>query len=154
MSNNEQQKSTEETLSEFNTDVNNFLNENKERILCMMAYSVSYDMQPYVASYQKNFNHNVISKYDAKTIYAYNLGLPNFLNVYFIMKKLTDNTTGEHTKQECQDLISKFNRENEHVLAGLSAFFYDVNKLKKIDEQHFGDKESLSEIQSLKIKKA
>lgn len=151
MSSNEQQKSTEETLSEFNSDINNFLNENKERILCMMAYSVSFDMQPYVAGYQRSFNNDVISKYDTKTIYAYNLELPNFLNVYFIMKKSTDNTTGEQTRQECQDLITKFNGQNEHVLAGLSAFFYDINKLKKIDEQHFGDKDSLSEIQLLKI---
>lgn len=151
MSSNEQQKTKEETLSEFNTDINNFLNENKERILCMMAYSVSYDMQPYVASYQKYFNHDIITKYDSKTIYAYNLELPNFLNVYFIMKKSTDNTSGEQTRQECQDLITKFNVQNEHVLAGLSALFYDINTMEKIDEQHFGDKESLSEIQSLKI---
>ena len=55
MSSNGQQKSTKENLSEFNSDINNFLNENKERILCMMAYSVSFDMQPYVASSQKRF---------------------------------------------------------------------------------------------------
>ena len=149
MSSHTEQKPTEETLGEFNSDINNYLNENKGRILCMMAYSVSFDMQPYVASYQKYYNHDIISKYDAKTIYAYNLELPHFLNVYFILKKANDNTADEQTTEKCKELVNKFTRQNEHVLAGLSAFFFDINKQEKIDESHFGDKETLKDIQFL-----
>lgn len=149
MSSHTEQKPTEETLGEFNSDINNYLNENKGRILCMMAYSVSFDMQPYVASYQKYYNHDIISKYDAKTIYAYNLELPHFLNVYFILKKANDNTADEQTTEKCKELVNKFTRQNEHVLAGLSSFFFDINKQEKIDESHFGDKETLKDIQFL-----
>lgn len=149
MSSHTEQRPTEETLGEFNSDINNFLNENKSRILCMMAYSVSFDMQPYVASYQKYFNHDIISKYDAKTIYAYNLELPHFLNVYFILKKGNDNNTDEQTSEICKELVNKFTGQNEHVLAGLSALFFDINKQEKNDEFHFGDKDTLKVIQSL-----
>jgi len=149
MSSHTEQKPTEETLGEFNSNINNYLNENKSRILSMMAYSISFDMQPYVASYQKYFNHDIISKYDAKTIYAYNLELPHFMNVYFILKKANDNTADEQTTEKCKELVNKFTRQNEHVLAGLSAFFFDINKQEKIDEFHFGDKETLKDIQFL-----
>ena len=149
MSSHTAQKPTEETLGEFNSDINNFLNENKGRILSMMAYSVSFDMQPYVASYQKYYNHDISSKYDAKTIYAYNLELPHFLNVYFILKKANDNTADEQTTEKCKELVNKFTVQNEHVLVGLSAFFFDINKQEKFDEFHFGDKDTLKEIHSL-----
>ena len=146
MSSSEQQRTPEETLNEFNGDVENFIKENNEKILCVMAYAVSFEMQPYVASYQRYFNHDVISRYDTKTIYAYNLELPNFLNVYIIMKKPNDTNSGEHTRQECVDLITKFNKENEHVLGGLSAYFYELGDLEKTEELHFGDKSTLSEV--------
>ncbi len=129
MSSHTEQKPTEETLGEFNSNINNYLNENKSRILSMMAYSISFDMQPYVASYQKYFNHDIISKYDAKTIYAYNLELPHFLNVYFILNKANDNTADEQTTEKCKELVNKFTRQNEHVLVGLSAFFFDIKKI-------------------------
>ena len=142
----EQQKTAQETLDAFNSDVENFIKENSERILCIMAYSVSFEMQPYVASYQRYFNHDIISKYDTKSIYAYNLELPNFLNVYIIMQRQGDTSSVEHTRQECKDLIVRFNRENEHVLGGLSAIFYEIGNTEKVDELHFGDKTTLNEI--------
>ena len=146
MSSSGQQKSTEETLTEFNTETEEFIEENKERILCMFAYSVSFEMQPYVASYQRYFNHDLISTFDAKTIYAYNLELPHFLNVYIILRKSGDNTHGEKTNEICRELVQKFTGQNEHVLAGLTAFFYDTKKMEKIDEYNFGDKDTLKEI--------
>ncbi len=151
MSSHTEQKPTEETLAEFNKDINTFLKENKERILCMMAYSVSFDMQPYVASYQRYFNHDIISTYDAKTIYAYNLELPHFMNVYFILKKAGDNTADEQTNEICKELVDKFKGHNEHVLAGLSAIFWDVKKQDKIGDYNFGDTDTLKEIESLKV---
>ena len=149
MSSDTEQKSTEETLEELNNDTNNFISENKGKILCMMAYSVSFDMQPYVASYQRYFNHDLTAKYDAKTIYAYNLELPHFMNVYFILKKATEKPAAEEDKEICKELVNNFKGHNEHVLAGLSAFFYDIEKQEKVDEYHFGDKETLKEIQAL-----
>ena len=146
MSSSGQQKSTEETLTEFNTETEEFIEENKERILCMFAYSVSFEMQPYVASYQRYFNHDLISTFDAKTIYAYNLELPHFLNVYIILRKSGDNTDDEKTNEICRELVQKFTGQNEHVLAGLTAFFYDTKKMEKIDEYNFGDKDTLKEI--------
>ena len=146
MSSQSGQKSTEETLIEFNSDIENFISENKERIISVMGYAVSFDMQPYVASYQRYYNHDIISRYDSKTIYAYNLELPNFLNVYMVLRKANDNNTNEHTRQECIDLVKKFNKENEHVLAGLSAYLYDSGNPEKVEEMHFGDSSALSEI--------
>ncbi len=151
MSSHTEQKPPEETIAEFNKDINMFLNENKERILCMMAYSVSFDMQPYVASYQRYFNHDIISTYDAKTIYAYNLELPHFMNVYFILKKSGDNTTDEKTNEICKELVDKFKGHNEHVLAGLSAIFYGIKGQGKIGDFHFGDTDTLKEIESLQV---
>lgn len=140
------EKTTEQTLTEFNNDIEKFISENKDRILSIMGYAVSFDMQPYVASYQRYYNHDIISRYDSKTIYAYNLELPNFLNVYMVLKKANDNTSNEDTRQECINLINKFNKENEHVLAGLSAFIYETGNPEKVEEIHHGDKDSLKEI--------
>ena len=151
MSSTGQHKTTEETLAEFNSETAAFIEENKDRILCMFGYSVSFEMQPYVASYQRYFNHDIISTFDAKTIYAYNLELPHFLNVYIILKKTGDNTTDEKTNEVCMELVQKFTGQNEHVLAGLTAFFYDLKKMEKIDEYNFGDKETLKEIQALNV---
>jgi len=151
MSSIDPKKTPEESLRDFNEEINNFLSENKDRIICMMAYSVSFEMQPYVASYQRYFNHDIISTYNAKTIYVYNLELPHFINVYFILKKATDNTADEKIIETCKDLIDKFSGQNEHVLAGLSALFFDSKKQERIDEFHFGDKETLKEIQTLQL---
>ena len=78
-------KTAEQTLKDFNSDLDSYIKENRQKILCMMAYSVSFEFQPYVASFQKYFNQEVILKYDTKSIYAYNVDLPHFLAVYFIM---------------------------------------------------------------------
>ena len=151
MSNNETLKTPEETLKEFNSELEDYIKENKGKILCMMAYSVSFEFQPYVASFQKYFNQEVIMKYDTKSIYAYNLELANFLAVYFIMMKdkhTKDNSSDTH--KECLELITKFANFNEHALSGLSAIFFDEKELQKIDEFHFGNEETLADIEFLK----
>lgn len=151
MTNDEPNKSAEQTLKEFNSDLDNYIKENREKILCMMAYSVSFEYQPYVASFQKYFNQEVIQKYDTKSIYAYNLELPNFLAVYFIKKKdKHEKSNSLDTHKDCLELITKFANFNEHALSGLSAVFFDEDESQKIDEFHFGNEETLIDVEFLK----
>ncbi|MGI9535160.1 MAG: hypothetical protein ACR2NW_09430 [Thermodesulfobacteriota bacterium] len=145
------QKSPEQTLIDFNSDLDSYIKENSGRILCIMAYSVSFEFQPYVASFQKYFNQEVILKYDTKSIYAYNLDLPNFLAVYFIKKKEThEKSNGTDNHKKCLELVSKFSNFNEHALSGLSAVFFDEEESQKIDEFHFGNEETLIDVEFLK----
>ena len=151
MTDDKAQKTPEQTLIDFNSDLNGYIKENRDKILCMMAYAVSYEFQPYVASFQKYFNQEVIQKYDTKSIYAYNVELPNFLAVYFIKKKdkHTKNNNVD-THKECLELITKFANFNEHALSGLSALFFDEDEAQKIDEFHFGNEETLIDVEFLK----
>ena len=151
MPENEPLKTADETLKEFNGDLESYINEKKGKILCMMAYAVSFEFQPYVASFQKYFNQEVILKYDTKSIYAYNPQLENFLAVYFIMKKDRHKKNGNtETHKECLELVTKFANFNEHALSGLSAIFLDEKESQKIDEFHFGNEETLADIEFLK----
>ena len=144
-------KTAEQTLKEFNSELDSYIKEKREKILCMMAYSVSFEFQPYVASFQKYFNQEVILKYDTKSIYAYNLDLPNFMAVYFIMKKdKHEKSNNVDTHKECLEFITKFTNFNEHALSGLSAIFFDEEELQKIDEFHFGNEETLIDVEFLK----
>ena len=144
-------KTAEQTLKDFNSDLDSYIKENREKILCMMAYSVSFEFQPYVASFQKYFNQEVILKYDTKSIYAYNVDLPQFLAVYFIMKKDKHKKSNNvDTHKECLEFITKFANFNEHALSGLSAIFFDEEEFQKIDEFHFGNEETLIDVEFLK----
>ena len=151
MSNDEPQKTPEETLKEFNNDLEDYIKENKGKILGIMAYAVSFEFQPYVASFQRYFNQEVILKYDTKSIYAYNPELTNFLAVYFIMMKdKHKKENSDDTHKECLEFITKFANFNEHALSGLSAQIFDEEELQKIDEFHFGNEETLADIEFLK----
>ena len=143
-------KSPEETLKDFNSELDSYYNENRESVLCMMAYSVSFEFQPYVASFQKYFNQEVIVKYDTKSIYAYNMDLPHFIAVYIIMRKKKSEKNNEEAHKECLELVTKFANFNEHALSGLSAVFFDENELHKMDEFHFGNEETLIDVEFLK----
>jgi len=150
MLNDEPQKTAEETLKEFNKNLDSYIHEKKEKILCIMAYAVSFEFQPYVASFQKYFNQQVIMKYDTKSIYAYNKDLSNFLAVYFIMMKDKHKKNEIDTHKECLELVTKFANFNEHALSGLSAIIYDEEDLQKVDDFNFGNEETLADIEFLK----
>ena len=143
MSSAENAKNIEETLKKFNHETDDFVKANKGNILCVMAYAVTYEYQPYLASYQRYFNQEVILKYDAKSIYAHNFDLPHFIAVYIIMKKEKASYDPESTQKECIELITKFWNYNSHVLPGLAANFYDGENFEKTVELRFENLEPL-----------
>ena len=143
-------KKIEETLKQFNIETESFINENKGKILCVMAYAVTYEYQPYVASYQKYFNQEVIQNYNTKSIYAHNFELPNFIAVYIIMKKENTSYDPEETQKNCSELITKFWNYNSHVLPGLAANFYDGDNFEKTDELRFENLEPLDVVDFFK----
>ena len=134
---------TEKLIDEFNEEVENFIEENSKKIACMIAYSVPHMYQPFLATYQQYFNQNVTNIYDSRSFYIGNKDLPDFLCVYFVLLKEGENVESKTVHEHCKVYINNFAEFNKGPLSGLSAYAYDIESLKIIDELHKGDKESL-----------
>lgn len=138
-------------LEEFNKDVKDFMDENSDKIACLIAYAVNYMFQPFLSSYQRYFNENVNLIYDSKTLYASHKDLPNFLCVYFVLLKDGKKADSESVHKDCKIYINNFAEFNSEILSGFSGFIYDIDNAKIIDELHQGDKETLKDMQFLKF---
>lgn len=136
-------------LEQINSEINNFIEENRDRIACILSYSVSAEFKPLVITYHKYFTQEVTSKYNAKVFYADNLGSNDLLIVYFILAKESQISEPDSVTEDCRLYVKKFADYNKDVTGGVIALFYNVGNFEKIDEFHQGKKESLKDIQYL-----
>ena len=141
MSNNE--------LEQINSNIDNFFDENKDKIACLLAYSVPSEFKPMVITYHKYFNEEISAKYNAKVFYANNLGSSDLLIVYFILAKESHKNDPESVTNDCKMYVKKFADYNKDVTGGIVAIFYDVGNSQKIEEYQQGNKDSLKGINFL-----
>ena len=141
--------SIQATIDEFNKEVNEFINDNSDRIVCMITSAVDYMYQPLVVSYQKYFNQNVITIYDSKAIYAHNHEMPNFIYTYFVLTKENKKHDSATVKEHCEIYVNNFIDFNKDVFAAISACIYDMGKFELIDEKIHGDLSNLKGLEFL-----
>ena len=151
MTNRRAKNEEEDVLEEFNKNINSFIEENSNRIVCILAYSIPSEFQPMVITYHKLFNEEVRLKYDSKVYYANHPELPDLLVAYFILVKEGEESDSKSAHEDCLYYINKFAEYNINVTGGVSALFYDVNDSKIIDELHQGDRDTLKEIRFLNL---
>ena len=142
-------QTTEETLKEFNKNVKDYRDNNSDRIICSMAYSLTYLFQPLISGYQAYFNTEVLKIYDSKAIFAHNHELPYFLCVYFILLKDKKQLESRDILGDCKMYINNFAEFNIEILSGMVAKVHDPSKADAIYEFEQGDKETLKGIDFL-----
>ena len=132
-------------INEYNSKINKCIEDNADRIACILAYSVIAEFNPYVVTYHKHFNEEVLTKYDANVFFATNSENGNLLITYFIFAKDTQKDEPESVRADCNTYVSKFAEYNKEVTAGVAARFYDVSTSKQVEEFNQGNKESLKD---------
>jgi len=133
-------------LEQINSEINSFIEENKDNIACILSYSVSTEFKPMVITYHKYFNQEVTSKYNAKVFYANNLGSNDLIIFYIILAKESQLSKPDSVIEDCRLYVKKFADYNKDVTGGVVAIFYNAGKFEKLDEFHQGKKESLKDI--------
>lgn len=136
-------------LEQINRDIDNFIDENRDNIACILSYSVSTEFKPMVITYHKYFNQEVTAKYNAKVFYANNLGSNDLLIFYVILAKESQLSNPGSVTEDCRSYVKKFADYNKDVTGGVAAFFYNAGKFEKIDEFHQGKKDRLKDINFL-----
>ena len=144
-------QTTDETLKEFNKNVKDFTDNNSDKIVCLISYSLTYLYQPLISGYQAYFNTEVLKIYDTKAIYAHNHELPYFLCAYFILLKNDKQLESRPILEDCQTYINNFAEFNKEILTGMIAKAYDPSKSEVIHEFSTGDMDSLKDIKILDL---
>lgn len=142
-------QTTDETLKEFNKNVKDYTDDNSDKIICLITYSLTYLYQPLISGYQAYFNTEVLKVYDSKAIFAHNHELPYFLCAYFILLKDNKQQESRNVLEDCQLYIKNFAEFNSEILSGMTARVYDPLKAEVIHEFDQGDKETLKDIDFL-----
>ena len=136
-------------LAQINSDIDSFIEENKNNIACILSYSVSTEFKPMVITYHKYFNQEVTSKYNAKVFYANNLGSNDLIIFYIILATESQLSKPDSVTEDCRLYVKKFADYNKDVTGGVVAIFYNTGSFEQIDQFIQGKKESLKDINYL-----
>ena len=139
----------EQTFIEFNKEVDEFIEQNSDRIICTITSAVSYTYQPIIVTYQKYFNDNVNNIYDSKSIYAHNHDLPDFIYTYFILKRTNKTYDPKELKEHCDIYVKNFIEFNEKVFTAISASIHEADNFDIIETLTHGDLQSLKDVNYL-----